>query len=51
MAVKACMFPPVVGYNTDVLHGAVNTLSALNFASPTTQKKEINPQKKKKNLV
>jgi hypothetical protein len=33
MAVKAWMFPPVVGYNTEVSHGAVKTLSAFNFAN------------------
>jgi hypothetical protein len=35
MAVKAWMLPPVVGYSTDELQGAVNTLSAFNFANLT----------------
>jgi hypothetical protein len=37
MAVKAWMFPPVVGYNTEVSQGAVKTLSAFNFANLTAK--------------
>lgn len=37
MAVKAWMLPPEVGYNTEVLHGAVKTLSAFNLANLTAK--------------
>ena len=42
MAVKAWIFPPVVGYNTDVLQGAKKTSSAFNFANLTAKKKKKN---------
>lgn len=35
MAVNSWMLPPVVGYNTEVSHGAVNTLLASTLASLT----------------
>lgn len=36
-AVKECKFPPLFGYNTEVEHGAVRTLSTVNFANLTVK--------------
>uniref|UniRef100_A0A0A9GJ54 Uncharacterized protein n=1 Tax=Arundo donax TaxID=35708 RepID=A0A0A9GJ54_ARUDO len=33
MARNRCMFPPVIGYKTEVSHGAVKTSSTTTFAN------------------
>jgi len=37
MAVNRCMFPPVVGYSTEVSHGTVKTSSTTSFANLTVE--------------
>lgn len=37
MAVNRCMFPPAVGYSTEVSQGAVKTSSTTSSASLTAQ--------------
>lgn len=41
IAVNSWILPPVVGYNTEVSHGAVNTSFAFNFANLTVKTENV----------